>query len=86
MANLGHETFSGKGQIVNILSSVHDRQSLSHILLCLLVNLQKCKTILSSTPMQKQTGDFQPRWRLRWIHVAPSHNQKKDNNKFKNKK
>ena len=30
--------------------------------------------------------DFQPRWRHRKTHSAPSHNQKKDNNKCKNKK
>ena len=30
--------------------------------------------------------DFQPRWRHTWTHCAPSHNQMKDNNKFKNKK
>ena len=30
--------------------------------------------------------DFWPRWRHRSIHFASSHNQKKDNNKFKNKK
>ena len=34
----------------------------------------------------KNLGDFQPRWRRRWTHCASSHNQKKDNNKFKNKK
>ena len=30
--------------------------------------------------------DFQPRWRCRSIRFASLHNQKKDNNKFKNKK
>ena len=30
--------------------------------------------------------DFQPRWRCTYIHCASSHNQKKDNNKFKNNK
>ena len=29
---------------------------------------------------------LQPRWRCRYIHVASWHNQKKDNNKFTNKK
>ena len=29
--------------------------------------------------------DFRPRWRQRYIHFASLHNQKKDNNKFKNK-
>ena len=30
--------------------------------------------------------DFWPRWGHRYIYFASSHNQKKDNNKFKNKK
>ena len=30
--------------------------------------------------------DFQPRWRRRLVYFASSHNQKMDNNKFKNKK
>ena len=33
-----------------------------------------------------KTWDFWPRWRHRWIYRASSHNQKKDSNKFKNKK
>ena len=31
-------------------------------------------------------GNFWPRWMCRHIHFSSSHNQKKDNNKFKNKK
>ena len=30
-------------------------------------------------------GNFRLRWRCRYIHFASSHNQKKDNNKFKKK-
>ena len=30
-------------------------------------------------------GQFQPRWRHRQKHFASSHNQKKENNQFKNK-
>ena len=32
------------------------------------------------------TLEFRPRWRHRQTHCASSHNQKKDNNKFRNKK
>ena len=32
------------------------------------------------------SDDFRPRWRHRWTHCASSHNQKLDNNKFKNNK
>ena len=31
-------------------------------------------------------SDFWPRWRHRYTHCASSHNQREDNNKFKNKK
>ena len=33
----------------------------------------------------KKQPNFQPRWRCRQIYFASSHNQKEDNNKFKNK-
>ena len=35
---------------------------------------------------EEEEEDFWPRWRLRYSHCASSHNQKKNNNKFKNKK
>ena len=34
----------------------------------------------------EKTSNFWPRWRHRWIHCASFNNQKKDNNRFKNKK
>ena len=34
----------------------------------------------------KDKFDFWTRWRCKWTHCASSHNQKKDNNKFKNEK
>ena len=29
-------------------------------------------------------SDFWPKWRHSWVYFASQHNQKKDNNKFKN--
>ena len=46
-----------------------------------------CKNLPFSPSYQKCVkGNFWPRWRHRGIHCTSLHNQKKDNDKFKNEK
>ena len=55
-------------------------------LVSLIVNANKHFLKQSTKTQNLRQRDFQPRWRCRQIYLGSSHNQKKDNNKFKNRK
>ena len=44
-----------------------------------------CESFFDSSLKSTFNQDFWPTWRHRYIPFASSHNQEKDNNKFKNK-
>ena len=51
------------------------------------LHIMMCKNLPFSPSYQKCVkGNFWPRWRHREIHCTSLHNQKKDNDKFKNEK
>ena len=53
---------------------------------CCLILWEVLKSHMKAYFFKNWPFNFWPRWRHRYIHCASSHNQKKDNNKFQNKK